>query len=226
MKPIEDELLPTRRSLLARLKNSDDHGGWQEFFDNYWRLIFSVARKAGLSESESEEVVQETIVAVSKQMAGFEYDAKGSFKAWLLRITQRRIVDQFRKRPPWENAFAVDPASSTSGTRPVDRLAAPAPDVGSIWDEEWRQNLLHTAMQRVKALVAPRQYQMFDLYAVKEWPVREVARSLNVSAARVYLAKHRVSRMVRDELRRLTRQSEACAIPTMQSPSCASRAMR
>lgn len=218
MKSTEDELLPTRRSLLVRLKNADDQAGWQEFFDNYWRLIFSVARKAGLSESESEEVVQETVVAVSRQMAGFEYDPKGSFKAWLLKITQRRIVDQIRKRPPWENASADDPASGTSGSRLVERLAAPQPDVGSIWDEEWRQNLLHTAMQRVKAIVTPRQYQMFDLYAVKEWPVREVARSLNVSTARVYLAKHRISRMVRDELRRLTRQFETSDGPRKSRP--------
>jgi len=58
-------------------------------------------------------------------------------------------------------------------------------------------------MQRVKARVTPRQYQMFDLYAVKEWPVGEVARTLNVNAAQVYLAKHRVSRLVREELRRM-----------------------
>lgn len=217
MKATDEELLPTRRSLLVRLKDSEDQESWQQFFDSYWRLIFSVARKAGLTESESEEVVQETVVAVSKSMTGFEYQAKGSFKAWLLRITQRRIVDQFRKRLPWTKALADDPASGTSGTRWVDRLAAPEPDIDGIWDEEWRQNLIHTAMQRVKGLVNPRQYQMFDLYVLKEWPVREVARSLDVSAARVYLAKHRVSRMVQDELRRLKAQFEPSGNPGQSS---------
>ena len=34
------------------------------------------------------------------------------------------------------------------------------------------------ALARVKRQVKPKQYQMFDLYAIKRWPVREVARSL------------------------------------------------
>ena len=34
----------------------------------------------------------------------------------------------------------------------------------------------------------------------------EVARTLNVNAAQVYLAKHRISRMVREELRRMEKQ--------------------
>lgn len=35
------------------------------------------------------------------------------FKGWLLRITQRRIVDQFRKRPPWQQQGNCSGRSST-----------------------------------------------------------------------------------------------------------------
>lgn len=198
-----DEFIPTRQSLLSRLKDWEDADGWKEFFDTYWRLIYSVALKAGLTESEAEEVVQETVVSVAKQMPGFQYDQAGSFKAWLLRITRRRIADQFRKRPPWDAASGASPAEGTSRTSTAERIAAPEPDLAPVWDEEWQKNLVDAAMRRAKARVTPRQYQMFDLYAVKEWPAGEVARTLNVSAAQVYLAKHRVSRLVREELRRM-----------------------
>ena len=53
-----DDLLPTRRSLLGRLRNWEDQVSWQAFFDTYWRLIYGVARKAGLTDHEAEEVVQ------------------------------------------------------------------------------------------------------------------------------------------------------------------------
>jgi hypothetical protein len=43
---------------------------------------------------------------------------------------------------------------------------------------------------------------MFDLYVLKEWPVREVAQALGVSTGRVYLAKHRVSVLVKREIKR------------------------
>jgi RNA polymerase sigma factor (sigma-70 family) len=200
-----DELIPTRQSLLSRLKDWEDRESWKRFFETYWRLIYTVALRSGLTSTEAEETVQETVVSVSKQMPAFKYDPNSSFKAWLLQITHRRIADQFRKRQPWEKAKPHG-IEDSSRTATVDRVAAPENNLEPIWDEEWRKNLVDAAMQRVKARVTPRQYQMFDLYAVKQWPVREVRRTLNVNAAQVYLAKHRVSRLVREELRRMEKQ--------------------
>ncbi len=60
-----DEFLPTRRSLLNRLKDWGDQESWQEFFELYSRLIHSVALKAGLTKAEAQEVLQETVITVS-----------------------------------------------------------------------------------------------------------------------------------------------------------------
>lgn len=84
--PIRNAVDPdaTRSSLLRRLKSWDDQSGWQEFFDTYWKLIYAVAIKAGLSNAEAHDVVQETVVGVAKQMRVGGYDRdKGSFKNWL-----------------------------------------------------------------------------------------------------------------------------------------------
>jgi RNA polymerase sigma factor (sigma-70 family) len=202
-----DEFIPTRRSLLCRLKDWENREVWKQFFDTYWKLIYGVALKAGLTNTEAEEVVQETVVSVSKQMRTFQYDQQGSFKAWLLQITRRRIADQFRKRAPWDGPLLESERDTSTGTAAINRIPSPDSDLEPLWDEEWRKNLVDAAMQRVKARVTPRQYQMFDLYAVKEWPVAEVARTLNVTVARVYLAKHRVSRLVRQELQRMEKKS-------------------
>ena len=39
MKNDPDELLPTRWTLIERLKNWDDQESWRQFFDTYWKLI-------------------------------------------------------------------------------------------------------------------------------------------------------------------------------------------
>ena len=92
------EFIPTRRSLLSRLKRWDDQESWQDFFNTYWKLIYGVATRAGLSDSEAQDVVQDTMVAVARQMPNFKYDpALGSFKSWLFLITRRRITDHLRK---------------------------------------------------------------------------------------------------------------------------------
>src|ERR1700722_12524247 len=99
MAHLSDELIPTRATLLQRLKDWQDQSGWQDFFDTYWALIYGVALKGGLTPAEAEDVVQETMISVAKHMPGFNYDPSvGSFKGWLLKLTRWRMTDQLRKR--------------------------------------------------------------------------------------------------------------------------------
>src|SRR3989454_6325968 len=103
--------IPTRHSLLNRLKDLGDQTSWEDFFDTYWRLIYNVAVKAGLTDTEAQEVVQETVIAVARKIAEFKADpAYGSFSAWLMRLTRWRIADQFRKRRGDSRASGESPA--------------------------------------------------------------------------------------------------------------------
>ena len=75
----------------------------------------------------------------------------------------------------------------------------------ALWEEEWEKHLLTTALEQVKRKVSDRQFQIFDLYVLQNWPVRDVTRTLRVSAAQVYLAKHRVSALLKKEVKKLER---------------------
>jgi RNA polymerase sigma factor (sigma-70 family) len=199
-----DELLPTRSSLLDRLRDWEDQASWREFFDLYWKFIYSVAIKSGLTDSEAEDVVQETVLSVAKKMPEFVYDsAKCSFKGWLMHVTRLRIMDQLRRRQP---AFNQPPADNRESrqTPTVERVPDPAsiePD--ATWDEEWERNLIDAALERVKLRVKPEHYQIFYLSAVKRLGTREVARMLQVSIGQVYLVRHRLAKDVKREIERL-----------------------
>src|SRR5438477_9807784 len=199
-----ENLLPTRRSLLNRLKNWDDQESWKDFFDTYWKLIYGVAVRAGLTDVEAQEVVQETVIAVAKKMQEFKYDPQvGSFKGWLLHTTQWRISDQLRKRRG-ERGPVVPCSDTETKTATADRIADPAGfNLEAIWEEEWKTNVFNAAIERVKRRVNARQYQIFDLYVIKEWTVQKVASTLGVNAGRVYLAKHRISALVKREIKNL-----------------------
>lgn len=205
------DLLPTRHSLLTRLKDWDDHEGWREFFDTYWRLIFNVARRAGLDETEARDVVQETLLGVAKKMPGFHYDpAKGSFKAWLLLNVRSRIAEHWRRRARRDRHHADLPAENGSETDFLHRLPDPA-DAGfdAVWQKEWESNLIHAALERTKAKVSARQFLMFDLATLKEAPLGKITKTLGVNVAQVYLAKHRVGKVFKGELERLRSAGEA-----------------
>src|SRR5271170_2798797 len=144
MLPTTDLLHQTRATLILRLKNWQDQASWQEFFDTYWRLIYGVARKAGTTDAEAQDVVQETMLAVAKHMPTFTYDPNiGSFKAWLLNMTRWRIQDQFRKRRTMDMTALQKRASDTTQTGFIDRVPDPASQrFDEVWELEWQQNLL------------------------------------------------------------------------------------
>jgi RNA polymerase sigma-70 factor (ECF subfamily) len=202
-----DTFIPTRSSLLKRLKNWGDQESWQEFFNLYGKLILSVAVKAGLTTAEAQDVLQETLVVVARKMPSFAYDpALGSFKSWLLLITRRRIEKQLRKRMPLY-AGRAHPPDGTSRTATIEKICDPAGfDLEAIWDREWKTNLAAAALARLKRQVKPRQFQMFDLYVIQQWPVKEVARALGVSIAQVYVNKHRVAGLLKKELKDLEKK--------------------
>ncbi len=196
-----DELIPTRHSLLNRLKDWDDHESWRDFFNTYWKLIYGVAVKSGLSDTEAQEVVQETVISVSKKMHDFKYDpAVGSFKGWLLHLTRWRIADQFRKRQRERQADAPH-ATDASRTATIERVPDPnSLNLDAVWDEEWQKNLVAAAIVNIKRQVNPRQYQIFDLYVIKQWPVGKVSKTLGVNVGQVYLAKHRITSLLKKEV--------------------------
>jgi len=72
-----------------------------------------------------------------------------------------------------------------------------SPELEAVWNEEWEKALLACATDRLKQRVSPDQFQMFDLYVLRRMPVTEVARLLGTNVARVYLAKHRLSKLLR-----------------------------
>jgi RNA polymerase sigma-70 factor (ECF subfamily) len=202
-----DELIPTRASLIQRLKDWQDQSSWQDFFDTYWKLIYGVAVKGGLTASEAQDVVQETMIAVAKHMPTFKYDPGiGSFKTWLLNMTRWRIIDQLRKREPLAAPRAAFEDTAT-GTRQTDKVVDPASqDLDVLWNVEWERNLLEAAMARVKRRLDPQKFQIFDLYVNKEWTPEKVAATFGISVDQVYLAKHRAMDLIKREVKRLERE--------------------
>jgi RNA polymerase sigma-70 factor (ECF subfamily) len=169
-------------------------------------LIYGVARKAGLSDDEAQDVVQETLISVAKHMPTFNYDPSiGSFKAWLLTMTRWRIIGQFRKRRPAAEQH-VNP-EETKRTDPVEAIADPnVPDLNEVWEHEWERNLLEVALANIKRSLDPQRYQIFDFYVNKEWPPEKVAKHFGVSTDQVYQIKHRMTETIRDEVHRLEKE--------------------
>lgn len=195
--------IPTRESLLSRLKDWNDQAGWKDFFDTYWKLIYGAAISAGLNDAEAQDVVQETVISVMKSMPGFTYDRnRGSFKAWLLQLTRWRIRDQFRVT----NRIRDRQDSGADFECPdhpvlIEDIADPAtPALERYWEAEWDSNLFEAAIDQLKQKVDPRMFQIYDLLLVKKHSASEVSRIMGVNVGYVYVTKFRLNKILREEL--------------------------
>ena len=199
----------TRKSLIARLENWEDQRTWDEFYQTYWKLIYSVGIKAGLRHDEAFDTVQETILSIAKQSKKNLYDPEqGSFKTWLMNMTRWRINDQFRKRKK-DTAMPGGGWEDDRKTAIIERFEDPKGDVlERMWDVEWKKNVADMALTKVKAQVSPKQYQIFDYYVIKQWDAKKVQEQLGVSMAQVYLAKHRVGSVLKKELIKLEKDAK------------------
>ena len=204
-----ESLVPTRQRLLSRLRDCEDQEGWREFFDTYWRLIYSVARQAGLDEWQAQDVVQLTLIYLTRRLPRFRYDpARGSFKAWLLRVTRSRIA-VLRRGPGAREAALREPNPDEDDASLWESIPDPAGDaLEEIWQREWEQNIIQAALRRIRVKASAQQLLIFEMAALRGLPLHQVARTLEVSLMQVYLARHRVGKLFKSEVEKLRRETE------------------
>jgi RNA polymerase sigma factor (sigma-70 family) len=204
--PVPEDSLKTRASLLSRLKNWDDADSWQDFANTYERLIYTTALRSGLTEAEAKDVLQEVLLSVAKTIDKFKSDpARGTFKSWLLNLTRWRITDQVRKRAGLP-ATGVETGFSDD-TPTIERIPDNSKDIlAGIWESEWHASLLEAAGARLRRRTKPKQFQIFDLYGLRNWPGTKVAKELGVRLGQVYLVNHRLRKMLQQELGALEKQ--------------------
>lgn len=70
----------------------------------------------------------------------------------------------------------------------------------TIWEDEWKKNIVEVALNRLKDRLKPEHVQLFYLSVVKNLGVREVAAMLGLTSARVYLIRHRIAKVVKKEI--------------------------
>ena len=199
-----DELIPTRKTLLSRLRDLSDQASWREFYETYWRLIYNVARKSGFSDAAAQDIVQETLVTLLRHMPDFHYKPEvGSFKGWLLQITRSRMIDALRRKHSKQGGQFV-PREEELGTSLLESQSKDT-ELEAIWDEEWRTHHIDLALEKVKGTVDARQFQMFYLHVIEEVPALQVARRLGAKLPEVYFAKYKVSARLKKEIKRLER---------------------
>ena len=185
----------TRATIFLRLQAEDSRQrelSWQEFRDRYAPVIVGVARHAGLSADEADDVLQDVLLAFFQVSPRFEYDpSKGRFRGYLKRAALNVIRRRRRRAAP--RSLAHDPADEEIED----------PHLSSGWDAAWEAQIMERALSEVRSHVDPRTWEAFELYVTRSMPAEEVGARLGLSANSVHQAKSRVLRAAREFADRL-----------------------
>lgn len=182
----------TQATLLERLRDGEAVMAWEDFFQRYWRLIYTTARARGCRDHTAEEIVQEVMLTVFQNRDVFRYDPKrGRFRDWLRTVARNAVAEH--RRGPSERVRARGGDSEDRSPEPVEESR---PD--AAWEAAFEQSMLAALLDVVRREVAPETYQAFELLALAELSGRQVAKLTGLSRNAVYLARKRVLRRLQE----------------------------
>ncbi|MFI5457896.1 MAG: sigma-70 family RNA polymerase sigma factor [Isosphaerales bacterium] len=207
----------TNPILLLRLADWRDHPAWGEFVARYAPLVRSRCRRFHLDDDATDEVCQRIWIGLSQRLLTFRYDPTGSFRSWLRRYCDSRLIDRLRERGSvgdvsLDQAFGPDgPPAKGGGARAED-------DEPRETEHPRLLTLAAEIHEHVRVQVNPETWRAFWLVAVEDCSVREAADNLGKSYAATFAAQKRVRRMLREEGRKVLEESgEAGSAPRMGS---------
>ena len=187
----------TSLTLLDRLKQRDPEG-WRRHVRLYGPLIYRWCRRGRLQPEDAADVTQEVFRTVAARIDDFRRDRPGdSFRGWLWTITRHKIGDHLRRlrREP-------DAAGGSDAQERWQQLPDPLPDDDDAAADF--SDLVHRAMDLVRAEFGDRTWQAFWRATVEGRATKDVAAELGVTPDAVRMAKSRVLRRLREELPDLT----------------------
>jgi RNA polymerase sigma-70 factor (ECF subfamily) len=185
------QLPDTRESLLIRLGNPSDVAAWAEFVSIYRPMIYRLARRQGLQDSDAEDLAQRVLMSVSRVIGDWRKDAaRGTFRGWLSRVARNAMINMMSRRPK-EAALGGSDFFVACQT-----VVAPSKEVELLIRQEHQRSLLRAAAERVKAKMQATTWQAFWRTTIGGQSIEETSRELDISVGAVYGARARVMKQL------------------------------
>jgi RNA polymerase sigma-70 factor (ECF subfamily) len=173
-----------------------DRQAWDEFVLRYQPMIRAWCLRWGSQPSDADDVAQQVLVRLLGAMKKYHYDPSAGFRGWLKTVTHNAWLDfvaSCRRTPGQDHERLASIADSH------DAMA----DLENQMETAFEQELLELAMHRVEERVKSTTWEAFRLTHIENLSGTEAAERLNLPVSQVYVAKHRVVKLLKEELQGL-----------------------
>jgi RNA polymerase sigma-70 factor (ECF subfamily) len=182
-------------SLLERLRLRPDSASWERLVALYTPLIRGWLGRYGLQPSDVDDLTQEVMGTLLRELPQFRHDLRrGAFRRWLRTIAVNRLRTFWRGR---DRRHALGQADLDAA---LERLADPDSDLSRLWDEEHDRHVARRLLELLEPEFEPTTWQAFRRLVLEGQPTRDVADSLGLTPNAVRIAKSRVLARFRREV--------------------------
>jgi RNA polymerase sigma-70 factor (ECF subfamily) len=183
-------------SLLERLRVRPDDASWRRLVDLYTPLIRDWLRRHSLQPPDADDLAQEVMAVVIREMPHFQHDQRtGAFRRWLRTVTVNRV------RGFWRGRQGRPIATGDSNFEGVlAQLEDPASGLSRAWDEEHDRHVVRRLLELIEPDFEPATWKAFRGLVLEERDTAEVARELGLTPNAVRIAKSRVLSRFRQEI--------------------------
>ncbi|HEX8139875.1 MAG TPA: sigma-70 family RNA polymerase sigma factor [Pyrinomonadaceae bacterium] len=149
---------------------SGDQGAWETLVNRYQRLIYAIARRAGLDSDQSAEVFQEVFTTLLEKLDDITQPER--LHAWLVTTARRKTWRLLSRESRWQKPGA-------EGEEAEDALEA-LPDAAALPDEVLvRLEEQHRVRRALSALDERcRKLLTMLFYSPEPPPYEEIARAI------------------------------------------------
>jgi len=198
----EEQYNPTRVTLLAKLKKTENNEAWLEFENIYRGFILSLIVRMGINQEDAEDISQAVLTKVWQKIEDFEYNQnKGKFHNWLAAMTRNTVRDFFRTK----KNFITGRDSVEYQEQYLDIEKQVLPDIENLAREEWVLHITNLAWNNIKDAIYETKQEVFKMVS-RETPNKEIAQKLGISEASVRVYKAEVFEKMRAEINRLNEE--------------------
>ncbi len=166
----------------------------------YSPLIQSWLRRQGVAGSDAEDLGQEVLAVVVRELPQFRHDGRpGAFRRWLRLITVHRLSDFWRARQNHPRAVGGSDFDAM-----LDQLEDPNSSLSRLWDQEHDQHVARGLLAYLEPQFEPQTWAAFRRVVLDGVKATEAAAELGMSVNAVLIAKSRILRRLRQEIQEFT----------------------
>lgn len=184
----------TRLTLLERVRDTSSGESWREFLEVYDGLIDGWLRRQGVAGADADDIRQEVLETVFRELGGFDHNGRpGAFRNWLRQITANRMRRLWRRRASRPSDYAGPDVASMA-----DELAEADSPLTRTWDDEHNRHVLNRLLAMLEGRFSEKSVSAFRRIVLQEEPAADVAASLGMTLGAARVAQHRVLRALKE----------------------------